>query len=325
MTFRDWVSDTHQRFEEQPAMTAAKVSMKKFWRGIVRRTLDPYVGRSIWERNDWDVCLVLDAARVDLMREAVLEYDNLPDEVGAVWSNASCSIDWIDRQFNGHPEEAQQTGYVTGNPFASHDEPSVESADLSEKSVGHLELLYKTEWQDIGGGIQTVPPEAVSDHAIDVWRRREELGIDQLVVHYMQPHEPFRSRPEWVGDHKLLDDLVNGETAGASVFPRVESGDVPLEEFREVYLDNHHWVLKDVTDRLLGNLDGEIAITADHGNGLGEWGSWHHPPATIAPPVRRVPWLRVSSDDEHTVTPDLRKGENIEASTDEQLEALGYL
>lgn len=327
MTFREWVEDSRQRFREQPASTAAAVSAKKFWRGIVRRTLDPHVGRPIWDRDGWDVCLVLDAARVDLMREAVAEYDELPDDVDAVWSNASCSIDWIDRQFNGYPGEARRSGYVTANPFASHDEPTVESANLDEKTVGHLSLLYQSHWQDVGGGIETVPPEVVTDYAIDAWRRRDELGIDQLVVHYMQPHEPFRARPEWGGgDHQLLDDLVEDDAkAGASVYPRVENGEISVKEFREVYLDNHHWALEDISERLVGNIDGEIAITADHGNGLGEWGSWHHPPATVAPPVRKVPWLTVSSGDEQTVTPDIRQEDSVAASTEDKLEALGYL
>ncbi len=326
MTFAEWVADSRQRFGEKPPATAARVSAKKFWRGIVRRTLDPYIGRSIWARDGWDICIVLDAARVDLMGEAVREYDNLPNEVSAVWSNASCSIDWIHRQFNEYPEYARRSGYVTANPFAAHNDPDVESADLTDEKVGYLKLLYNTHWQDVGGGIETVPPEAVTDHAIDAWRRRDKLGIDRLVVHYMQPHEPFRARPEWGNDdHKLLDNLVKDDsTAGASVFPRVQSGEVNVEEFRSIYLDNHHWVLEDITERLLGNVDANVAVTADHGNGLGEWGSWHHPPATIAPPVRRVPWFQVSSDDDRSVIPDVGKEDSVKASIEDRLEALGY-
>jgi len=326
MTFGDWVAETIERYRTEPAKKATSRSTEALWNGFCRRTLDPRVGSPVWDRGDWDVLVVADAGRVDLMREAVKEYEELPDQVGSVWSNASCSIDWINRNFNGYPGEAARTGYVTANPFAANDEPTAQSADLSEPDIGHLRLLYRSEWQDVGGGIETVPPERVTDHAIDAWRRRDELGIDRLVVHYMQPDEPYRARPEWgTGDHVLLKNLVDADAkAGASVFPRVRAGEVSVDEFREVYLDNHHWLLEDVTERLVGNVDGRIAITADHGNGLGEWGAWHHPPGSVAPPIRKVPWVSVDSEDSKTVTPRVSGREDVETATAEQLEALGY-
>lgn len=329
MTLADWINDTKRRYRTERPLTATKGSVCAFARGIERRSLDPMVGRSIWQRGDWDVLLVMDAARVDLTREAVTEYDELPNDVDAVWSNASCSIDWINRTFNGYPDEARRTGYVTANPFANNDEPTAESANLDETNVGHLDLVYQSHWQDIGNGIETVPPASVTDRAIEVWRRRDELDIDRLVVHYMQPHEPFRARPEWGGgDHKLLKNLVDDEAkAGSSIYPKLRSGSVSLDEFREVYLDNHHWVLDDITERLLGNIEGNVVITADHSNGLGEWGAWHHPPGRIAPAIRKVPWLEVKSTDEETVVPDTEseEEEEIESTTEEKLEALGYL
>ncbi len=331
MTFHDWIEATKRRYRTQSLTTATWRSVTELYRGAVRRTVDPYLGRPIWDRGDWDVCIVCDAARVDLFREAIDDYDNLPDSdaVGAVWSNASCSIDWIDRQFNRYPDEARRTGYVTANPFADHDCPKAESASLSEPAVGHLRRLYQTDWQE-AQGVMTVPPDVVTDHAIDAWRRRDELGIDRLVVHYMQPHEPYRTRPDWGnGDHALLEDLVDGneDYAGSSVFPRVRDGDVSVSEFREVYLDNHHWVLEDLAGRLVENIDGTVAITADHGNGLGEYGAWHHPAASIAPPIRQVPWVERECTDTETVMPDITPDDGSDGGheTAERLEALGYL
>lgn len=326
MTIVDWLTESRERFQTQPAGDATRQSVKAFWHGAIRRAVDPYVGRPIWDRGDWDVLVVMDAARVDMTRRAVRDYSRLPEEVQSVWSNASCSIDWIERTFNGYPAEAAKTGYVTANPFANHDEHETRSADLTSGQVGHLELLYKTHWQEVRDGIETVPPEAVTDHAIDTWRRRDELGIDRLVVHYMQPHEPFIARPEWgSGDSKLLKNLVeNGAEAGSSVYPRVRAGDVSLDEFRRVYEQNHHWILEELVERLLPNVDGDMVLTADHGNGLGEWGSWHHPPGRVAPPVRKVPWIEVECEDRQTIVPDVGEEEIVDASTTDQLAALGY-
>jgi len=327
MTFKDWVDESIERYQTQSLLRATKESGWAFWRGGMRRGIDQKIGSAIWDRGDWDVLVILDACRVDQMEAMRHEYDQLPYDVRAVWSNASTSIDWINRNFNDHPEHAKKTGYVTANPFASHNDPETRSADLTEEKLGHLELLYNHHWQDIGNGIETVPPEVVTDHGINAWRNRDELGIDRLVLHYLQPHEPFRSRPEWGnGESKLLKNLVSeGATAGSSVYPLLRAGEISLDEFWTVYQDNLRWVLDDVLDRLITNCEADIVLSADHGNGLGEWGSWQHPPGTVMPHVRRVPWVEVTGRDERTVDPDLHPTASVERSTQERLESLGYL
>lgn len=328
MTFADWLQESKQRFQQQPPTTAAIESGKRFVRGAVRRSVDPYVGTSIWDRDDWDVLIVADAARVDMTRLLVGDYENFPDATGVerVWSNASCSIDWIVRNWVDQPEETRRTAYVTANPFADHSDPDARSADLRDEQIGELRLLYETEWEQVVGGLETVQPMRVTDHAIDVWRRRDELGIDRMVVHYMQPHEPFRSRPEWASDHdKLLKNLVDEDAAaGSSVYSRVRDGDIPLEELRYAYKDNHRWLFEDVNGLLLRNLEADhVVLTADHANGLDEFGAWHHPPGRIHPAVRTVPWLRVEASDHRTIEPDIGSVGTV-TETEKQLQALGY-
>lgn len=332
MAFTDWVSETAYRFRTDRPTTAARRSAMAFVRGGFRRA-GRYLGRSIWERPYWDVLVILDACRYDLWDDVAPEY-GLP--VGeTVWSNASCSIDWIERNFSQHPDEISSVGYVTANPFADHDAEHARSADLADTDIGHFRPLYKSEWGpiDTDPPIETVPPERVTDHAIDAWRRREEFGFDRLVVHYMQPHEPFIAAPEWSyatpHDNPVLKNLVSdGYEAGTSPWRMmIDSGEVTPEEFWPVYQDNLRWVLEDVDDRLLKNLDGRVVISADHGNGLGEWGEWHHPPGAIGPAVRRVPWIAVQTTDHRTVTPQIEyQGEASSSAneTHEQLEALGY-
>lgn len=331
MTVADWVKESARRFREQPPATAARGSALSLMRGVIRQT-GAHLGKPIWAREDWDVLVVLDACRFDLWQSVAPEEYGLPAGPAA-WSNASCSIDWIERNFNAHPDRLPGVGYVTANPFADHDADNARSADLHESGMGHFRPLYKTEWQSIDTDppIETVPPERVTDHAIDAWRRREEYGIERLVVHYMQPHEPFISRPEWSyqspHDNAVLKNLVSdGYDAGTSPWQSmVNSGAVTPEEFWPVYQDNLRWVLNDVKDRLLPNIDGQAVITADHGNGLGEWGEWHHPPGAIGPAVRRVPWAGVDCRDRRTVTPDVGSAAADEHDPTERLRALGYV
>jgi hypothetical protein len=334
MTVRDFVRDTGWRYLNQPALDATRNTAQALRMGVQRRTLS-WLGDPIWERGDWDVLVVLDACRTDLLREVGPECDRLPDAAsgyGTAWSNAACSIDWINRNFNEHPEQAAGAAYVTANPFADHDSEGVRSADLREHpTLAHLELLYRSRWGPIGG-IETVAPEYVTTHAIAAWRRRDALGADRMVVHYMQPHEPYITRPDWSfdtpDDDPVLKNLVN-ETYDAGTSPwrvMVENGPISAEEFWPVYKDNLRWVLNDVTERLLPNLDARVAITADHGNALGEWGEWHHPPGAIGPAVRRVPWVELECSDEWTVSPDIDTvGDEYDAATSDQLAALGYM
>ena len=52
------------------------------------------------------------------------------------------------------------------------------------------------------------------------------------------------------------------------------------------------------------NCDARIAITADHGNAMGEWDEWVHPPRMPVPVVRKVLWIIVGGKDRRTRTPD---------------------
>lgn len=326
MTFYDWLHESVERYRTQNPVTATTASARAFSRGAIRRTIEPRLGQEVWEHGDWDVLVIMDACRVDQLQELSNEYECLPRSFNDVWSNASCSIDWIQRNFVKSDVNLDSVGYVTANPFADHNDPDSQSADLEDGTLGHLDLLYKSDWQDIGNGIETVPPQAVTDAAIRAWRDRKSLGIDRLVVHYMQPHEPFRSRPEWGnGDHKLLKNLVSDDAAaGSSVYPLLQEGEISLKEFWTVYQDNLRWVLDDISTRLLNNLDGEVVLSADHGNGLGEWGVWHHPPGGITPQIRKVPWITLACSDEKSVVPDGQPTETASPNVNQQLEALGY-
>jgi len=327
MSFHDWLVESRQRYRTHPPWTATRRSARAFINGAFR-PLGRYIGHPIWHHTNWDVLVVLDACRYDLWNEVAPEYDLATNR--EVWSNASCSIDWINRNFNAYPQHARRTGYVTANPFADHSTTSARSADLRDGPLAYFKPLYQSHWSELyDGQIATVVPEDVTDHAIAAWRDRDQQDMERLVVHYMQPHEPYRSRPEWgSGDNKLLENLVDSDTpAGSSIWPQLEAGNISRSEFWQVYKDNLRWVLDDVTERLLPNLDGRVVVTADHGNAVGEWGEWHHPPGALGPAVRKVPWVDVDCTDEQTVQPDVQldaTAKDVNVDTEARLEALGY-
>ncbi|QSW97951.1 hypothetical protein [Haloterrigena alkaliphila] len=356
--------------------------------GRIGRTLSRLVpATAIWER-EWDVCCVLDGCRLDLMCEtAAAGHEALPgpEAVDSLWSVGSQSAEWMDRTFApAYREEMARTAYVTGNPFSSQscEHILVTSDDvlpLTDADFGVFHEAWRDDWVD--DDISTIPPDSLTDAAIAIWRRREELGIDRVLVHYMQPHAPFRSEPGWffgaadiehwgqidAGDEDAVDasaeeeldleDLTPEEREALEAFAeadddddsmndpwlRVRDGDLPFEAVWAAYRDNLEWVLDDVA-RLLENCDGRVAMTSDHGNALGEYGVWSHPPGTPVPALRRVPWVVREGADRGTCEPALpdaiREGggtDDADASTgrggdepeedddvESRLEALGY-
>jgi len=316
--------------------------------------------------DEWDVCCVLDGCRVDLMREVARDgHEALPspEAVETRWSVGSQSAEWMDRTFGQrYHEEMARTAYLTGNPFTSQpaDHILVTSGEVLPLDADAFGLLYEA-WRDewVDDEISTIPPEALTDAAIAMWRRREALDIDRVLVHYMQPHAPFRSRPDlFLGtadveswgvleddndgkeeldreaipdeDLEIIDQLSGEDDIVKDVWTRVRDGEIPRSEVWAAYRDNLQWVLDDLT-RLLANCDGRITFTSDHGNAAGEFGVWSHPPGTPLPVLRRVPWVDQQGADRGTADPVLPErirtaDPDPEGSddVDARLAALGY-
>ncbi|AFO57944.1 MULTISPECIES: hypothetical protein [unclassified Natrinema] len=329
----------------------------------------------IWER-EWDVCCVLDGCRLDLMREAAAAgHETLPshDAVGSLWSVGSQSAEWMDRTFAPeHREEMARTAYVTGNPFSSQscEHILVTSDDVLPLTADDFGVFHEA-WRDgwVDDDISTIPPEPLTDAAIAIWRHRRQLDIDRIVVHYMQPHAPFRSQPGWFfgsadiehwgqftdgdddddvdlealdpAEREALEALADAEDDADETdsmndpWLRLRDGDLSYEAVWAAYRDNLEWVLDDLT-RLLANCDGRVAMTSDHGNAIGEFGVWSHPPGTPVPALRRVPWAVREGRDRGTCDPALPTGlrqrgadgtEQAEphgGDIESRLEALGY-
>lgn len=266
------------------------------------------IGTPIWER-DWDVLLILDACRLDLMREVADEYDFLggPENIAPFWSVASKSNHWMERTFAAkYADEVERTAYVTGNPFTAKTALGARPALIDE--------VWRYAWDE---GAQTVPPRPMTDRAIATWR---EADVDRMIVHYMQPHDPFLSHPEMVPP-RTPEDF--GEELD-SVWQRA-GRTVPMADVWEAYRDNLRSVLDDV-GLLLENLEAPtVAISADHGNAVGEWGVYGHPGDVLLPGIRRVPWIETTGHDDGEYEPTTERDEEVAAlDVEDRLRSLGY-
>jgi hypothetical protein len=278
--------------------------------------------------SDWDYCLVLDACRFDVFSEVYEDY--LDGDLEKRRSVGSSTPEWASRTFTGDHDIA----YFSGNPFInSLGIPLNElkwgaSCDYDWTASQHISEVidvWKDGWDDDLG---TVPPESLATAVREGWDAVERA--ERTVVHYMQPHAPYLSR----GSGQKLKQIQKGikrqgeaesegtdedggllSAVGDAVRPRVESVlddsslamkagllletgvDGVLGGTRETAMSYHEEnlriALESVVD-LLDDLDGDVVVTADHGEAFGEQGVWEHHIETHIPVLVEVPWLELS-------------------------------
>jgi len=312
MTFTEWLDETRERYREDGPRLGTAESLYELYVGVLRRI------NARWERGTnvydegWDVLVLLDGCRVDLLAEVASEYDflNRPDELRSVGSS---SIEWLEGTFTeARRAEMRNTAYVTGNPFSHR--------VLDDRDLQLLDEVWTYAWDDEAG---TIPARPITERAVDVARREEP---DRLIVHYMQPH--FPSVPDPLGGGMNADTLGEGE-GWYDPWDRLRRGELTSERVWESYRENLRYVLDEVA-LLRENVDaGTIAISADHGNAAGERWVYGHPKVPHRH-IRRVPWYLTDAEDERTLEPTLEREDARSRSgrSDDDLEgklsALGY-
>jgi len=276
--------------------------------------------------SEWDYCLVLDACRYDVFSRLYDDY--LTGTLQKRRSIGSSTPEWASRTFTG----SHDIVYFSGNPFINDLGISLDelkwgaSCDYEWTANEHIDEVvdvWDDGWDDDLG---TVPPGSLATSLRD----NDELvdRADRTVVHYMQPHAPYLSR----GDGQKLrhiqagirkqgeaDEATGGvlSSIGNRIRPKVESvleGNQlvqksglwleldPLDVVRngtrgaamELYEENLRIVLEAVAE-LVPELDGQVVVTADHGEAFGEEGVWEHHIETHIPPLIEVPWLEVEA------------------------------
>lgn len=311
MAVTDWLADIRDEARADGIASATRLAALDAWPGVLRRAGQcANYGEDFWAR-DWDVLVLLDACRHDAMQEAATEFDFLPDDIPSVYSSASMSEEWLERHTQPQYRDAMaETALVAANP---HTRDHVREGDWAA-----VDEVWRHAWDDDLGSI---PPRAVTDAAI---RQARTGDAERLIVWYMQPHQPFLDA-EW---SKGYDRATFGEGGnhGASVWRQCRDGAVDREELWAAYRRTLDWVLDDV-QLLLENVEGTVAISADHGNALGEWGIYGHPKYAPVPAIKRVPWVERQAVDEETHDPRSTTGPTSlpESEVEERLADLGYV
>ena len=317
--FRGWLQKSADRISSDPKTGIPRSLYYAYVGGLLTASKQKPVGTNVFTR-DWDVLVILDACRVDAIREVANEY-NFISTVDSIWSVGSTSFEWLPLTFQKrHMSEIQTTAYISGNPyitpvFREKKEPPVNQpiplGPTNYNVADPEDFLFLDEVREYGVNDEKkcVLPRTMTDRAVDVSR---SLNPDRLVVHYMQPHEPH------IGDEKGL---------GRNVFVPLRKGQITKHEAWESYLENLRVVL-DELELLLSNIDAEkVVISADHGEAFGEFGFYAHQIGCPLPGVRKVPWVETTATDENMYVPKVKpENEQIEENNlEDHLADLGYL
>ncbi|SIQ73263.1 hypothetical protein SAMN05421858_0224 [Haladaptatus litoreus] len=300
MTFGDWVAESTGRVREDGWQGVDK-SAYELYKGVLRRVGERRnYGESIYDQP-WDALVVLDGCRVDCMRQVADEFSFI-DRINRFQSAGTRSDEWMRANFSGR--DCTDTVHVTANPNSDE--------HLDAENFAALDEVWRDAWDDELG---TVPARAVTDRAISAAR---EYDPEKLVVHYMQPH--FPSVPDPIpGDAMSRDEFGNR----VGVWERLRRGDLTRNRVWDSYRKNLTYVLSDVKV-LLDNLDARrVVLTADHGNGFGEWYIYGHPDRVPIRVLREVPWVITTANDSGSHDPESWM-EKTETSVAERLSALGY-
>ncbi|KAA9410371.1 hypothetical protein EGO51_11345 [Haloarcula hispanica] len=273
-----------------------------------------YGSENIYTR-DWDLLVILDGCRLDVMEEVVAEEEYpFVDDVKSTVSPSGMSSGWMYETFtDDHLSDVQDTSYVTANPHSEVVLGGDHPVDGDDFKL--LDEVWRYAWdEDIG----TVTADDVTDRAISSGRKHD---FDRMIVHYMQPHFPSLSHPQ-LGSGINLDEV--GDAWSSSIWKQLLRNEIDYDEVWEAYKGNLKVVMESL-GTLLENVDAErVLITADHGNAFGERGFYGHGEFPIDE-IRVVPSIVTSAVDSQEYKPIDRNYNDTDQSVQEKLSALGYL
>lgn len=320
---KDWFSefkDNIKSDKKSAFLKAGYYSYLGLWYTVTSRKP---MGINVLDKK-WDILLILDACRVDAIRQVSDEYEFIKD-ISYIWSVGSTSHEWLANTFTQNRLDViNSTSYITGNGYSKMTftdreyPPSGGSAPIGRpdwkvaeaQDLDHVEYVWEWGHDDKLGN---VPPRTITDVSISYGRTHD---FDRLIVHYVQPHAPYLHGP-------LIEDR-QPTSVEAKPMQNLRNGNVSKEEVWNLYLDNLRLVLNEV-EILLDNIDGDkVVITSDHGEAFGELGFYDHPDGCVHPVVKKVPWIETKAVDKSSHDPD-NYNRSRDIQRQQHLKDLGYL
>lgn len=278
--------------------------------------------------EEWDFLIVLDACRYDYFARFYKNY--LKGSLSKKISVGSSTIEWCRETFQRKYDDVV---YVSSNPFVNS---RLDVQGFDAKKYFHRVIdVWDWGWDEKLG---TVHPKMVNEAVLKI---RGEYADKRIIIHYLQPHEPyllcsdverlfskpndprawsmvtaFRSvgvdpttlssttlavcnrvakflEPKISDNYSILwrfGELLKLPASTTTAAITRKYGDARL---RKAYTENLKIVLKCVSDLVEKLPGGDIVVTADHGERLGENNRYSHASGVDDPLLLEVPWFKV--------------------------------
>lgn len=271
--------------------------------------------------SDW-LLIILDACRYDYLAEAFDRYF-----IGDVFEVKSVAHDTFEYIRLCWPDYYEDVTYVSGTPAINSSDAKFENDRLESLYDGfvpsdHLPNIVDAWESGWDTSLGVCPPEPVTDAAL-------ETESTQTVVHYSQPHTPYIGAKEELGYTEGDSGRpMEGRPSDELIWDRVRSGEISDDELHELYISNLERVLPEVCQIIEHSDADRTIITSDHGEALGEYGTYAHP-RKEHPHLRVVPWAEIrnvrSQVDTSRQAAAKRDEEAEDQTITDRLQDLGYL
>ncbi len=221
--------------------------------------------------ENWDYLLVLDACRFDVFSEVIA--DKLwKGGLEKVNSQANHTQAW----YRTHWAEPNDVHLITANPH-----PYLDGSGPAFKN-------FKSDTRAWREG--QIDPRIT----LKFFKERKKKG-ERYRIHLIPPHLPFLGKT----GKKLFKKLGLRSITSPDVYEKIRQygKEGNWDELKECYRENLSLVLDAIREHADLLSDGRTVLTADHGELLGEWGIYGHPPRPKSLRLRRilrtVPWFEV--------------------------------
>ncbi len=307
--------------------------------------------------EQWDYAIILDACRYDYFETSYHNY--ISGTLSKKISPGSCTNQWRDVSF---PDYYNDIVYITANP-----QINITDEVYGYKAGDHFYKIHEIWRQHWDANIGTVFPENVTNESIKLIGQetnkrfiihfiqphapylslgKDSTGLNnaalfgnnsnQIIGYDYDTKHPTKEKVlnyllKFCKQFNLLGNHPEWFLRKYLNLPPKAPMEIILRNFnksvlRKVYQENLTLVLEQVK-RLLPYLSGQIIVTADHGELLGENNLYSHPDKSDHPILREVPWLEIKKEAEKSLpnqTNESSNETNDDTDLQDKLKSLGY-
>lgn len=262
--------------------------------------------------EEWDVAIILDACRYDSFKKLYKKY--LPKGKLEKRLGASNTSEWLSNVFKKYHNDIV---YVSGHP-------GINSIINSKHWCAKDKFFKIYDVWDIGWDekLNTTKPVYVKKVALKAIKENKKKKV---IVHFIQPHTPYRKAPtdmvwnkvnnvstskelsyhfrKYIGDLLQKSHLVT-EYWKLRKLLRLKPRSLDeyyffyfsIKELKNFYEDNLIWVLGCIKEFIesIKDKNKKIIVTSDHGEAFGERREYFHSYYnTTNPIIRMVPFFKI--------------------------------